>query len=325
MALPIFSKTFTDNCLELFKQQYRENELYREFCQGLKRTPTYVERLDQIPFLPIDFFKYHKVYAAPTDAVLAFKSSGTTAGFSQRSIHHVDSDDRYIQSIVRGFKEFFDQQTTKPIKLFALLPGYLDNKESSLIYMIEALGKAKLVEFSGYYLNDFGHLKRDLEAELSNGKSTILLWGVSFALLDFCEQHTVNLSEHIVLETGGMKGRRKEIVRKELHELLCKGFGVLRVFSEYGMTELLSQAYSDGYGIFKTSPHMGVLCRDVYDPLSYVLPGQNGVLNIIDLNNRYSCGFIATQDLGKVYSDGTFEVTGRIDHADIRGCNLLAI
>ena len=325
MALPIFSANFLEKSLKLFEQQYHENNVFRAFSDHLKRTPENVERLDQIPFLPIEFFKDHKLYTGPNLPELEFKSSGTSEGMNHRSTHYIDSKLRYEQSIGAGFKEFFRSRTLKPLKLFALLPGYLENQHSSLIYMMEVLVKKGFVTGGEYYLNNFNQLRTDLEQELSSGEYTILLWGVSFALLDFATTYKVDLSDHIVLETGGMKGRRKELVRQELHDSLCHSFNVSQIFSEYGMTELLSQAYSDRKGIFLPPSSMTVFCRDAYDPLQYTEHGLSGALNVIDLNNRFSCAFIATQDMGRVYSSGSFEVIGRLDNSDIRGCNLMAI
>lgn len=325
MVVPIFSEKFVEKSLNLFKRQYHENDLYRGFSDHLNRTPSSVERLDQIPFLPIELFKYHKIYSGSNQPELEFKSSGTSEGMDSRSTHYIDSTQRYTDSITTGFKGFFDLRHNRPLKLFALLPGYMENQQSSLIHMMEVLVEQKLVERGGYYLNDLEKLNADLKKELTAGQRTILLWGVSFALLDFVEQFPMNLENHIVLETGGMKGKRREMVRQELHDIISDRLGIQKVYSEYGMTELLSQAYSDGDGVFWPSNSMAVLGRDMYDPLQYVEEGQNGGLNIVDLNNQSSCGFIATQDMGRVYSNGSFEVIGRLDHSDVRGCNLMAL
>ena len=286
------------------------------------RTPNSVAELRDIPFLPIEFFKTQKIYFGEKQPEMVFKSSGTT-NTKNRSSHFIDSAKRYRESIRAGFTNFFSDEKL-PLKLFALLPGYLENDESSLIYMIEALKDMGLVELKGYYLRDYEKLYADIQAELS-GKSRVVLCGVSFALLDFLDLFQPDLSGHIVMETGGMKGRRRELLRSELHDLLQKGFNVNQVYSEYGMTELMSQAYSKGKGIFTPSPTMGILVRDVYDPFTIVNDEASGALNIIDLSNKYSCSFIATQDLGRVFSNGNFEVLGRTDHSDVRGCNLMAI
>lgn len=324
MSVPKFSEQFTRRALELFQFQFKHNAVYHEFCTHISKTPATVKELADIPFLPIEFFKNHRVYSMSSAPELEFHSSGTTEGKANRSIHFVDKEKRYQKSIESGFRDFIPN-AKKDIALFALLPGYLENKNSSLLYMIEHLSRSGCVSLKGYYIDDFQKLERDIKREVERGASEIILWGVSFALLDFADYKTVSLVGHRVMETGGMKGRRKEMVREELHEILMEAFQVEEIGSEYGMTELLSQAYSKGQGIFHPSETMGVLVRDVYDPLCSMQDEERGALNIIDLSNEHSCSFIATQDLGRRFSDGSFEVLGRLDQADIRGCNLLAI
>lgn len=324
MSLPKFSEQFTGKALQLFEFQFEHNAVYREFCTHLSRTPAKVKELAEIPFLPIEFFKTHRVYGMSTTPELEFHSSGTTQGTSNRSTHWVDKKERYHESILKGFQEF-NKDSGQKVKLFALLPGYMENQYSSLLYMIDYLNRSSCVDLMGYYISDFQRLKRDINFEKGKEGVTIMLWGVSFALLDFAQEGGCDLSGHRVLETGGMKGRRKEMVRDELHRELMEAFNVTEIGSEYGMTELLSQAYSYGKGIFYPSETMGVLTRDVYDPLSCMPTGERGAVNVIDLSNQHSCSFIATQDLGTVYADGSFEILGRLDQSDVRGCNLLAI
>ena len=247
-----------------------------------------------------------------------FTSSGTTG--AQTSRHYVKELSLYEQSFRKGFEHFYGN--VEDYVVLALLPSYLERTGSSLITMVADLIERSGSQYSGFYLNEYDLLAQRLQTLDASGKKVLLI-GVSFALLDLITEHTFSLKNTIVMETGGMKGRRKELVREELHALLCKGFGVEMIHSEYGMTELLSQAYSAGKGIYKCVPWLKVLIRETNDALSYLPTGKTGGLNIIDLANRESCSFIATQDLGKLYPDGTFEVLGRFDNADIRGCNLL--
>ncbi|MBT8324545.1 MAG: acyl transferase, partial [Winogradskyella sp.] len=238
------------------------------------------------------------------------------------SQHFVSVVSLYEQSFIKGFSNFYGN--IEDYVVLALLPSYMEREGSSLIYMVNDLIKQSKQPESGFYLNNMDDLYRTLQRLNESGKQTLLI-GVSFALLDFAEQYQLKLDQCVVMETGGMKGRRKELVRSELHTLLKKGFGVDVIHSEYGMTELLSQAYSKGNGIFKTLPWMKVLARDTEDAQTILTSEKTGGLNIIDLANINSCSFIATQDLGRVYDDGQFEVIGRFDHSDIRGCNLMAL
>lgn len=308
---------FQITALEVFNFQFENNPVYRSYCDLLYVHPSSVNDIAQIPFLPIEFFKTKEVLSSAKKPEIIFTSSGTTG--SVVSKHFVTDLNIYEESFTRGFENFYGPAGDYVI--LGLLPSYLEREGSSLIYMVNHfIQKSKHLE-SGFYLNQVNELAEKLTA-LDNSKKKVLLIGVSFALLDLVEKHSFNLKNTIIMETGGMKGRRKELIRSVLHNVLKKGFGVQTVHSEYGMTELLSQAYSKGNGVFECPPWMKVLTRDTEDPLSLV-ENQTGGINIIDLANVNSCSFIATQDLGKVNSNGNFEVLGRFDNSDIRGCNLM--
>ena len=311
---------FKDCALDLFKYQFEHNDVYRSFCDLLYIHPSEVHTIEQIPFLPISFFKTHAVHTQPIDPSLYFTSSGTTA--TSTSKHYVTDINEYVQSFTSGFKLSYGDISEYTI--LALLPSYLEREGSSLIYMIDHLIKASNDKHSGFYLDDHFALSEKIRHLESIGKKTLLI-GVSFALLDFTDNFNLNLSHTIVMDTGGMKGRRKELVREELHSILKEKFGVAHIHSEYGMTELLSQAYSKGDGIFTTPPWMKVIARDPEDPFTLLPSNKTGGLSIIDLANKNSCPFIATHDLGKVYADGSFTVAGRFDNSDIRGCNLMVL
>lgn len=309
---------FNGLALELFSFQHRGNELYREFCGLLGVDPFKIRHYSEIPFLPAEFFKSHEIVTGKHDRFeKVFTSSGTTG--MEPAKHHVADLSIYEESYRKAFAHFYGDPSG--YCFLALLPGYLERPGSSLVHMMNGL-ISDGGEGSGFFLRDTGRLATALQDLTAAGKR-IFLFGVSFALLDLSERHPVAIPGAIVMETGGMKGRQKELVREELHERICRGLGVECVHAEYGMTELLSQAYSIGKGLFRTPPWMRVMARDVNDPLDILAPGVTGGLNIIDLANVHSCGFIATQDLGKVYEDGGFEVLGRYDHSDIRGCSLL--
>ncbi|MFT5737504.1 MAG: phenylacetate-coenzyme A ligase PaaK-like adenylate-forming protein [Maribacter sp.] len=306
--------------LDTFRFQYAHNKVYQKFCNYLKVTPQYVQNIVDIPFLPIHLFK-EKQIVSNTDSVTAtFTSSGTTGSITSK--HFVTDISLYEESYRSTFERFYG--TPSSFCIVALLPSYLEREGSSLIYMVNDLIKKSGHPKSGFFLHDVERLKTHLTALEATGTKTLLI-GVSFALLDFCEQYQFTLKNTTVMETGGMKGRRKELIREELHALLKTGFGVDHIHSEYGMTELLSQAYSKGNGVFDCPPWMKVLVRDIEDPFSYQANGKSGGINVIDLANRNSCSFIATQDLGKKYDDASFEIIGRFDHSDIRGCNLMAL
>ena len=313
-------KEFETKALAVFRFQYRNNLVYHEFCNYLDKNIDNVSHLGDVPFLPIEFFKTKKIVSRNERHDILFTSSGTTG--SHTSNHYVNDLTLYEQSYLQGFEHFYG-----PVSNFcvlALLPSYLERSGSSLIYMMDDLIRKSGHPESGFYMNDLKGLSERLN-HLDAVGTKILLVGVSFALLDLLDYHQFKLKNALIMETGGMKGRRKELIRDELHALLKKGFGVNQIHSEYGMTELLSQAYSKGDGIFQTPPWMQVRIRDTEDPFAKLVTGKTGGINIIDLANLNSCSFIATQDLGKVYEDGNFEVLGRFDHSDVRGCNLMVL
>lgn len=311
---------FNALALEQFSYQFHNCPVYHEFCLHLHKTDKNVKDITSIPFLPIEFFKTKKIIGRGRKPEIIFTSSGTAGhGVSQ---HHVAEISIYHESFLRAFQHFYG--SISDYCILALLPSYLERQGSSLIYMVSTLIEKSKHPESGFYLNDLAALRAKL-IDLDKQERKILLIGVSFALLDLIEMSSLNLSNTIVMETGGMKGRRRELVREELHDKLKKGFGVTEVHSEYGMTELLSQAYSGGEGIFTSPPWMKILTRDTEDPLLFTAQGRNGGLNVIDLANVHSCSFIATQDLGKTHKDRSFEVIGRFDHSDIRGCNLMVL
>jgi len=312
-------RDFKREALKIFRHQFENNSVYRSFCDLLYKHPSDVSEIEQIPFLPISFFKTRKVISSTQNAEIVFSSSGTTG--SQTSKHFVTDVSLYEESYCAAFEYFYGD--VKDYVVLALLPSYLEREGSSLIYMVNDLIAKSNHADSGFYLNDLDALIKKIISLEKKSKKTLLI-SVSFALLDLVEKYTFNLKNTIVMETGGMKGKRKELVREELHKTLKIGFGVSQVHSEYGMTELLSQAYSSGNGIFNCPPWMKVLTRDPEDAFSFV-KNKTGGLNIIDLANYNSCSFIATEDLGKVFPDGGFEVIGRFSASDIRGCNLMAL
>ncbi len=318
----IFSITseqeFQQAALAVFEYQAINCKVYSHFIKGLNIDAAEITRVEQIPYLPISFFKNHEVKSDNAQIQTVFTSSGTTGMITSR--HLVTDVSWYEESFRKAFELFYGD--IKTYTVLALLPSYLEREGSSLIYMAADLIKGSQNPDSGFYLYNHEELNQQLLKQQQAGKPTLLI-GVTFALLDFVETYQLNFPKLIVMETGGMKGRRKEMIREELHSLLCDGFGVKHIHSEYGMTELLSQAYSKGDGIFACPPWMKILTRDTNDPLSFISANKTGGINVIDLANINSCSFIATQDLGKLYSNGEFEVLGRFDNADIRGCNLL--
>ncbi|MFD0792985.1 acyl transferase [Mucilaginibacter litoreus] len=309
---------FKHTALQTFRYQAWHNPIYGAFIKGLHIKPDEVENIEQIPFLPVELFKSHTVVSADGEAEVVFTSSGTTGVVT--SSHYVNDVSWYQESFRRAFKLFYGDITGYTV--LALLPSYLEREGSSLIYMAQDLIQRSQCADSGFYLYNHQELYQKLQQQKAIHKPTLLL-GVTFALLDFVDNYQIDFPELIVMETGGMKGRRKEMIREELHGVLCAGFGVPHIHSEYGMTELLSQAYSKGGGIFNCPPWMRIITRDTNDPLSLTGINKTGGVNIIDLANINSCSFIATQDLGRVYEDGSFEIIGRFDNSDIRGCNLL--
>lgn len=308
---------FEKLAIAIFQYQSTENAIYSEFVDTLAIRRDEVGSVKEIPFLPVELFKTQRIQCGKAEPEITFSSSGTT-GFIQSS-HHVTDISIYVESFRKGFNHFYGEPSEYTI--LALLPSYLEREGSSLIYMVDDLLKGSDGE-SGYFLYnhfDLYSLLKDLKARR---KKTLLI-GVTYALLDFVEAYSLDFPDLLVMETGGMKGKRKEMIREELHATLCAGFGVSHIHSEYGMTELLSQAYSKGEGKFECPPWMRVLVRDPNDPFTFLNHGITGGLNIIDLANLNSCSFIATQDLGKIELIGKFEILGRFDNSDIRGCNLL--
>ena len=311
---------FEEMCMRVFRLQVENNEVYREFVQLLGRRPDQVTGWEQIPFLPIEFFKSRDILSSSRQIEAVFTSSGTTGSVPSR--HLVTDLMVYRKSFTLGFEYFYGRPEDSII--LALLPSYLEREGSSLVYMVNELIDLSGSESSGFYLNNMEELASNL-TELDRSGKKILLLGVSYALLDLIALKPFNLKNTIIMETGGMKGRRKEMVREELHMLLKAGFGVDQIHSEYGMTELLSQAYSAGNGIFECPPWMKILIRDPEDPFQFLSRNRTGGVNVIDLANFNSCSFIATQDLGRARQDSSFEIVGRFDHSDIRGCNLMAV
>ncbi|MBI2280972.1 MAG: acyl transferase [Bacteroidetes bacterium] len=309
---------FNRLALKMFGFQYQKNLVYQTFCNLLKKNPSVVTSIEKIPFLPIEFFKTQEVICGKNNVDEVFLSSGTTG--QNQSKHFVKDITIYIESFIKGFEQFYGKITD--YCFLALLPSYMEREGSSLIYMTEYLVKHSNHSLSGFYLNNYAALIETIK-KLKQQKQKTILIGVSFALLDLAEQHQLDLSDIIIMETGGMKGRRKEMTRTELHSIYKECFNVKEIHSEYGMTELLSQAYSKGNGIFKTPNWMKILIREPNDPFNLLNPNKTGGINVIDLANYNSCSFIATQDLGKTFVDNSFEVLGRFDNTDLRGCNLL--
>jgi len=309
---------FESVALHVFKYQAKFNPVYKEYITILKKDVSKIKSTIDIPFLPIDFFKTHQIITGTNNPEKTFFSSGTTG--MVRSNHFITDLSVYEKSFIKSFELFYDSITDYCI--LALLPTYLENESSSLVYMTDHLIRLSKHPQSGFYLNNIDELAQKLQL-LDKENTQVLLIGVSYALIDLAEKFPLKLKNTIVMETGGMKGKRKELTRLELHNLLSQNLGVKSIHSEYGMTELLSQAYSKGDGKFFCPPWMKVFIRDTYDPFSFVDNGKSGGINIIDLANINSCSFIETKDLGKINPDRSFEVLGRFDYSDIRGCNLL--
>ncbi|AWG21135.1 acyl transferase [Flavobacterium faecale] len=320
-------KQFEKIALKTFRYQYENNLVYQEFCNHLKTDVQKVKSIEQIPFLPIQFFKSHNVVSNNNPIETTFTSSGTTGMITSK--HQVTDVSIYEESYQKAFSEFYGN--IEDYVVLALLPSYLEREGSSLIHMVEDLIQRTNRPESGFYLHNHDELIKNLTQLNKEGKNIILI-GVTYALLDLIE-YSKSISfplwglggSTIIMETGGMKGKRKEMIREELHQQLCDGFGVTAIHSEYGMTELLSQAYSLGDGIFECPAWMQILVRDTEDALTYIPTGKTGGINVIDLANINSCSFIATQDLGKKYPNNSFEVLGRFDNSDIRGCNLMVL
>ena len=322
MRFPVFTidskQAFEKAALDIYRYQLQENKVYGKYCRLINKTNA--KSIEDIPFLPIQFFKSHNIISTNKTAETTFTSSGTTG--STVSKHYVTDLKVYDASLDHSFRQTYG--SIEDYVVLALLPHYLDRTGSSLVYMAQRwINQSKKPE-SGFYLNNLEELSQVLK-NLKKSKQKIILIGVTFALLQLAEDYAMPLENTIIIETGGMKGMRKEIVKPELHQILRNAFPKASIQSEYGMTELLSQAYaSDGIN-FTTPPWMKVTTRDTNDPFSRIGNGKTGGLNIIDLANFNSCSFIATQDLGKSFQDGTFQVLGRFDHSDIRGCNLMAV
>jgi hypothetical protein len=313
---------FNTLALEIFRSQYNCNVVYKHYCDMVCKDIKQITTYRQIPFLPIEFFKTQKIISGNDPVSIVFGSSGTTG--QQRSFHYITDPDLYEKSAITSFERQYG--SISDYTILALLPSYLERQDSSLVWMCNLfITKSNYKQDSGFYLNNYAELLLKLKKLVNEKDRKVLLLGVSYALLDIAEMIDFTVSNVIVMETGGMKGMRKEMLREELHEILCNKMGITSVHSEYGMTELLSQAYSQGKGIFKAPPWMKVLTRELNDPLSLAAFGKTGGINIIDLANVNSCSFIATQDVGKCHEDGTFEISGRSDNSDIRGCNLLAV
>lgn len=310
-------KSFIDIALSLFRFQRKHNDIYGQYVQNLGIQAENIKKIADIPFLPISFFKTHTLKTGEWQSKVEFTSSGTTG--PNTSVHDLDDPEFYLQNTEKCFARFFGDVSN--YHFLAFLPSYLERKNSSLIAMMERFITKSQSPYSGFYLHNVDQLIHDLKA-LRNDKRRTILWGVSFALLDLAEQHELDLRHCLVFETGGMKGRRKEITREELHAILKRRFNVKSIYSEYGMTELLSQAYLKN-DTFTCPPWMKVIARDITDPMDKGLVGETGGLNVIDLANLHSIAFIETEDLGRVYDDGSFEVLGRLDNSDIRGCNLM--
>ncbi|MCX6310869.1 MAG: acyl transferase [Bacteroidetes bacterium] len=314
----VSESNFESLALEIFRFQFEQNPVYATFAKGIGKIPEHVKRVEDIPFLPVELFKTHKIYSAEKEPEIVFTSSGTTGAITSK--HEVADLALYRKSFRSGFRKFYGEPGNWVI--LALLPSYLEREGSSLVYMADRLIRESENAYSGFYLDNYKVLSDKLRKLNGDGKKVLLL-GVTYALLDLAEKFPQQIPNTIIMETGGMKGKRKEMIREEVHTILKKSFGVNEIHSEYGMTELLSQAYSKGNGIFYCPPWMKIKIREMNDPLSFAANGKTGGVNIIDLANLYSCSFISTSDLGKSYPDGSFEILGRFDESDVRGCNLM--
>ncbi len=309
---------FQDLALEIFNMQSENVPVYKSFISHLNIKREEIKDFRKIPFLPVELFKSHEIISRHLKPEIIFESSGTSGTAPSR--HFVADPGIYQESFIKGFRRFYGEPSEMCI--LALLPSYMERSNSSLVYMADKLIRMSSHPESGFYLDEFDKLLKVLFGLKRKGHPALLL-GVSFALLDFAEKYEEDLEGVIFMETGGMKGRRKELVREDLHKILKKRFNLESVHSEYGMTELLSQSYSSGDGLFYSPPWMKILVRDSYDPFQILEPGIAGSINIIDLANINSCAFISTSDMGRINNDGGFEILGRIDNSDIRGCNLM--
>lgn len=315
----INAESFNDIAFSVFRYQYEHNEIYRAFANAVNKTPNAVSQINEIPFLPVSFFKTHKVVTGLWEPELVFESSRTTSDTPAR--HYVKSGEVYRESLLLGIEAFYGPPAN--YTFLALLPSYLERSNASLVHMVRELIEASGNADGGFYLNEWVELAEKIKVLQQVGQRIVLI-GVTFALLDFATAHAIDMSKVIVMETGGMKGRKEEWTRQQVHDFLKQQWAVPNVHSEYGMTELLSQAYARSNGIFSNSPTMKVLIRDMNDPFDINEKGA-GVLNIIDLANIHSCSFIATDDIGKIHDNGSFEVLGRSDNSALRGCNLMVL
>lgn len=316
----IFSVTednFNSTALEVFHFQFAANPVYRTYVQHLNIKRETIRKVEDIPFLPVEVFKNHAVLTGG-NAEIVFESSSTTGMVPSK--HFVSQKALYERSVLDGFTRFYGEPGQ--YTFLALLPHYLERGNSSLVYMVNYLMMQSPDNPHGFYLHNHAELRDTIKKLMHEGRKIFLI-GVAYALADFAEQFPVSLEGQIVMETGGMKGRKKELLRQQLHVILRSSFHVDHIHSEYGMTELLSQAYAKEDGLFQCPPWMKVLLREVNDPFASVEMGQSGLINVIDLANINSCSFLATQDLGRLLPDGRFEVLGRADNSDVRGCSLL--
>ena len=312
------SSTFDELSLEIFQLQYHQNVLYRTFVNSLGKRPEDISEVNDIPFLPIEFFKTQNVKTGEWNTEIVFESSGTSQASTSK--HYVFSEEFYLRNSLHGFERLYGNITD--FTILALLPSYLERGNSGLVSMVNHFIDKTNNPDSGFFLNEFDDLNNQLLSLKERGEK-VILWGVTFALLDFAAAYQIDFPELIIMETGGMKGRREEMIRSDVHDVLKRSFQVQGIHSEYGMTELFSQGYSLGEGLFTPADTMKVIARDLNDPLDYPYHGKNGGLNIIDLANVNTCSFIETKDMGIVHDDGAFEVRGRIDNSEIRGCNLM--
>jgi hypothetical protein len=325
LAQQVFSihdnRAFENVALEVFRFQHHANPVYRRYCDVLRTEVPAVTQIQHIPFLPISFFKTHNVQCGENSIKgIVFESSGTTG--QQPSRHYVHDIGLYESSFRRTFAQFYGD--VKDCCILGLLPSYLERQHSSLVYMVHDLIRQSGHPQSGFYLYEVEKLA-GTHADLNSAGEKVVLFGVTYALLDFAEKYPMPLQSTTIIETGGMKGRKTELLRAELHGLLKKSFPGARIHSEYGMTELLSQAYAADSGRFQTPPWMRVLIREEDDPFALTSTAKTGGINVIDLANLWSCAFIATEDAGRLHADGSFDVLGRLDHAEVRGCSLMAL
>lgn len=304
---------------EIFEYQYTYNPVYCRFCELTGRSLSNVSSITEVPFLPVELFKSNIIKTGEWQEEIVFASSGTTGGINSRSVHHIRDSTWYKWISNKIWSDSF-RAAPEHFEIFGLLPSYLERNDSSLVYMVDSFIQKST---GGFYLDSLEELVSDVEHCLNSGKKTPVILGVSFALLDLAERYQLNWGEAIIMETGGMKGRRKELTRKELHNILKKGFNVEQIYSEYGMTELQSQAYSKGDGVFDFSKTMKILITDATDPLCPLNNGKEGLVNVVDMANLDTCSFVGTRDLGKIIGEKQFTVTGRLDNSDIRGCNLM--